>query len=82
MSDAYETVYEILERKGMTRAARTDAILEALSVYDDVYVVEPNKAHAPIQQVEIYGLIIDVDANDYAARVGFPYGARIVVDDE
>lgn len=82
MSDAYDVVDEILERRGMKRAARIDAILEALSIYDDVYEVAPNKTHAAVMVLDdVYGLVIGIDANGYAARVTFPDGARIVTDE-
>lgn len=79
--DAYETVHEILERRGMKREARVDAIIEALSVYDDVYEVAPNKTHVAVETVNAYGLVIGVDANGYASLVTFPNGARIVTDE-
>ena len=35
----------------------------------------PNNTHAAIETVEAYGLSIGVDANGYASKISFPYGA-------
>jgi hypothetical protein len=58
---------------------KLDELISALDEfipYDGgIYVVEVAGARVPITNVEIYGLIIGVDANGRAAEVGIPDGA-------
>lgn len=56
---------------------KIDQILELIDQPECVTAVEVNKTHAPIETVELYGLVLGVDANGYAATVSFPDGAEV-----
>ena len=58
--------------------SKIDRILQLIDPADAVvYTVEIPASKVGIDTVEVYGLVIAVDANGDAASVEFPYGAEV-----
>lgn len=53
------------------------ALVAYIEGFESVYEAHPCNTHAAIETVEVYGLVIGVDANGYASEVHFPYGAQV-----
>lgn len=64
------------------RGAHADKAEEILDYFTPECItdVAVHRAHVGVGKIEAYGLIIDVDANGYAAHVHFPYGAEDVTE--
>lgn len=79
MSADLEQEILIILRERMSRADRVTALAELIYEFGDpvVYGVEPRRTSVQVEQVEVYGLLIGLDANGDACRIDFPYGAEV-----
>jgi hypothetical protein len=78
--DAYEQSCNWLaDLLPKTAHKHIDAILTEFAP-EVLLAVDIEGARVPVEQVEVYGLVIDLDANGNAATVSFPYGAREVAE--
>lgn len=59
-------------RKTEDKISALVSYIEGFERIDEAY---PRNTHAEVEQVEIYGLDLGIDANGYACRVTFPDGA-------
>ena len=72
-----DDVREILaNNRGASRLVLR-ALAEYVESFQLISEALPRNTHAEIGQVEAYGLELGIDANGYATRVRFPYGAHV-----
>lgn len=77
-AEQLEWLLGVLRKRG-AHADKAEEILDYFTP-ERITDVAVHNTHAPIRQVDAYGLLIYVDANGYAAHVHFPCGAEDVTE--
>lgn len=68
-----EDLINILKQRGKKQEEKVQDIIKYYE--GPIYYAVTRNAHAAIETVQEYGLVIGVDANGYASELHFPNGA-------
>lgn len=74
--EGYEFLIDLLPK---SQHRKVDEILDYFLDSGTPARIEVTSARVPVEQVEAYGLVLDVDANGRAAVIGLPQDARAEV---